>query len=74
MEQRLAQLRGYSRSQSTGAETSRSRSFARKKLDSDVITFESTRMPTNVRSATPRILPASSGPTSGTRSSALRIL
>ena len=56
----------YTRSQSTGADTNRSRSFARKKLDSAVITFESSRIEKKVTSMRPSNLPASSGPISCT--------
>src|SRR5688500_10859358 len=56
----------YSFSQSTGPDTRRSRSFARKKLDSAVMMFDSRRIekkPTRMR---PSSLPASSGPISWT--------
>ncbi len=56
----------YSRSQSTGPDTSRSRSFARKKLESAVITFDSNRMPKKLTSSSPISFPASSGPISCT--------
>src|SRR3954468_23132636 len=55
----------YSRSQSTGAATSRSRSFARKKLDSAVTTFERIRIPNRLTNISPRSLAASSAPISG---------
>ena len=63
----------YSRSQSTGAETRRSRSLARKKLDSAVMTLERMRIDTNASSTSPSSFPASSGPSSSTPRKYLRI-
>ena len=55
----------YRRSQSTGPDTSRSRSFARKKLESAVMTFESSRIEKKLTSISPSSFPESSGPISG---------
>ena len=56
----------YSESQSTGDDTSRSRSFARKKLDRAAMMFDSSRMAENDRSSRPSSRPASNGPISST--------
>ena len=56
----------YSAIQSTGAETSVSRSLARKNVESAVTRLERSRMPAKESSATASILPASSGPISST--------
>jgi hypothetical protein len=59
-------LAPYSCAQSTGALTSMSRSRAKKKLDSAVMMFDSSRMEKKLTSIRPSSLPASSGPISGT--------
>ena len=59
-------LAPYNFSQSTGPETSRSRSFARKKLESAVMTFDSSKIEKNPTSRRPSSLPANSGPISWT--------
>src|SRR6266550_3767943 len=55
----------YNRSQSTGAATSRSRSFARKKLDKAVTTFDRIRMPNKLMNISPSSFAASNAPISG---------
>src|SRR6266568_1056858 len=55
----------YNRSQSTGAATRRSRSFARKKLESAVTTFERMRIPNRLTNISPSSLAASRAPISG---------
>jgi hypothetical protein len=62
LEQRLV----YSVSQSTGEDTSRSRSFARKKLDSAVMMFERSRIEPKLRRRSARSFPARSAPISST--------
>ena len=56
----------YTRSQSTGADTMRSRSAARKKVERAVMMLDSSRMPRNASSSTARSLVATSVPMSGT--------
>ncbi len=59
-------LAAYTRSQSTGADTSRSRSLARKNDDSAVMMLESSSSEKKLTSIRPSSLPASSSPISGT--------
>jgi hypothetical protein len=59
-------LAAYSFNQSTGAPTSRSRSRARKKLESAVMMFDNSRIEKNPIRIIPSSLPARNGPRSGT--------